>query len=333
VKHFIVANAEELGFVGWCGRNHKFRRCRTEHGAHVAVERAGRAPALHMPKQGDARVFAQLLRQHLLDILAGDGVALAVDGALGHDDHVVAAPARTAGVDRVAHRRLPAIGGRAFGEEDPVGAGGQPAHQRQVAGVAAHHLDDEAALVAGRSRGDGIHRLHDAVQRSVRADGHVGAEHVVVDGADQPDDGQIGVRSGSLGRQFALRHQFGEQLRPLLAKEVGAGEAAVAADGHQRVDAVVEQIVGGAAAPFARAEILRPRGTDDRAALLQDAAYVEPGERADVAAAFHHALVAFVDGVDFGAGVDAGAHHGAHGGVHPLRVTAAGENADAFGCG
>ena len=43
-------------------------------------------------------------------------------------------------------------------------------------------------------------RLDDAVQRRVGADGHVGAEHVVVDGADQPDDGQVGMSVGDIVR-------------------------------------------------------------------------------------------------------------------------------------
>lgn len=44
------------------------------------------------------------------------------------------------------------------------------------------------------SRGhDGINDLHDAVQRRVSADGHVGATEVVVYGAHQPDDVQVAV--------------------------------------------------------------------------------------------------------------------------------------------
>lgn len=45
-----------------------------------------------------------------------------------------------------------------------------------------------------RRGGDGVDHLHDAVQRRVGADGHVGAAEVVVDGAHQPHDVQPPVR-------------------------------------------------------------------------------------------------------------------------------------------
>lgn len=41
--------------------------------------------------------------------------------------------------------------------------------------------------------GDGVNDLHDAVQGGVRANGHVGATEVIVDGAHQPSDVQVGV--------------------------------------------------------------------------------------------------------------------------------------------
>lgn len=51
--------------------------------------------------------------------------------------------------------------------------------------MAAHHLDDERTLVALRSGHHRVGGLDNALQRRVRADGHVGAAEVVVDGAHQ----------------------------------------------------------------------------------------------------------------------------------------------------
>ena len=62
---------------------------RTQHRAQIAVEGAGRAAALDVAQHGDARVFAQTIFQHLLDVLGGDLLAVAVGRAFGDDDHDV----------------------------------------------------------------------------------------------------------------------------------------------------------------------------------------------------------------------------------------------------
>ena len=85
--------------------------------------------------------------------------------------------------------------------------------------MTAHDLDDEGALVAGGGAVDGVDGFGDAVQRSVGADGHVGAEHVVVDRADQPDDGQAWVRGGHAGVDIARVDQLFHQPGPLLAED------------------------------------------------------------------------------------------------------------------
>ena len=61
----------------------------------------------------------------------------------------------------------------------------------------AHHLDDEGPLMAGCGAAQGVQRLDDAVQGGVGADRHVGAGHVVVDRADQPDQPQERMRGGA----------------------------------------------------------------------------------------------------------------------------------------
>ena len=69
------------------------------------------------------------------------------------------------------------------------------AHEREVAAVTSHHLDHERSLVARCSALDRVDRFGDPVQCRVGADRHVGAEHVIVDRADQADDRQAGWAS------------------------------------------------------------------------------------------------------------------------------------------
>src|SRR5215468_876742 len=113
-----------------------------------------------------------------------------------------------------------------------------------------------------------------------------------------------------------------------MAKEIGAAEAAVAADHHQAVDVALDQVLGGAQPPGALAELGAARGADDRAAAMLDAADTIPSERADLRPALDHALVAFTDRVDGNATRKRGTNDSPHSRVHPLRVAAAGQDAD-----
>ena len=69
----------------------------------------------------------------------------------------------------------------------PDGAAGQPAHQREIAAVAAHRLDHEAAPGRGAGLPDPVDGIDDQIERAVRADREVGVRHVVVDGRRQAD--------------------------------------------------------------------------------------------------------------------------------------------------
>ena len=90
----------------------------------------------------------------------------------------------------------------------------------------------------------------------------------------------------------------GEQVGPLAAEHVRAGQRAVAADDDQAVDAVQAIMLRAA---FSRPS--RVRNSSDRAepmigaAALDDAADVRPGERPDLVAALDQAAVALVDPV------------------------------------
>ncbi len=138
------------------------------------------------------------------------------------------------------------------------------------------------------------------------------------------------MRLGGLLRDLALGDELGEQLAPLGAELVEAGQGAVAADDDEPVDAVGEQVRRRALAAEAVAEVLGAEGADDRTAAMQDAADVLPAELADAGAAVDHALVALVDRVDLGAESHRCADDRADRRVHPLRVAAAGQDPDAL---
>src|SRR4029450_1345477 len=134
----------------------------------------------------------------------------------------------------------------------------------QVAAVAAHDLDDEGALMARRGAVEGVERLDDAVQRRVGPEGHIGPEHVVVDRARYADEPEEPVLVGGAGLDVAGLDEFRQELGPLLAEAVRAGQAAVAADDDQPVDTAVDQVAGCTPAALPRPEGLRAGRTEPR---------------------------------------------------------------------
>ena len=75
-----------------------------------------------------------------------------------------------------------------LGDEDHVGAAGEAGVEGDPAGVAAHHLDDQHAVVAVGRRVQAVDRLHRDVDRGVEAEGVVGGAEVVVDRLRHADD-------------------------------------------------------------------------------------------------------------------------------------------------
>lgn len=74
-----------------------------------------------------------------------------------------------------------------------------------------------------RRGGDGVHNLHDAVQRRVGTDGHVSAAEVVVDGAHHAHDVQV-ARALSLLRRDATWGSGGQEgASPPDGHSVGVG--------------------------------------------------------------------------------------------------------------
>ena len=80
------------------------------------------------------------------------------------------------------------------------------------------------------------------MQGRIGADGHIGAIHVVVNGADQAGDGQESVGLAEFRRDFPLLDQLFDEFRPLLAQCIRPGQAAVTANHDQAVDFMFKQV-------------------------------------------------------------------------------------------
>ena len=109
-------------------------------------------------------------------------------------------------------------------DDHRLGPAGDAGHQRQVAAVAPHHLDQEGALVRGGRHLQPVDRLQRDVERGVDADRDLGAGEIVVDRRRDADH-----REAHLGQRQR------------------AGLRAVAADHHQAVDAAGAEAGEGAA--------------------------------------------------------------------------------------
>ncbi len=329
----VAPNADGHRLLVGCSRAERLDRLVADDRAEVAVVGAGRAAPLDVAEHGDSDGLAEPRLEHLLQPLGRDRAPQPVGGALRQHDNRVAPAGLAAGIERRHHLALPVVRlRRLLGEEHPVGARRQRAHQRQVAAVPTHHLDDERAPVARGRAGDGVDRLGDPVQRRVGTDGHVGAVGVVVDRADQADDGQARVAKRGVERHREAGDQLVEQVRPLAAEHVGTGEAAIAADDDEVVDPGLEERARDGQTALARPEPLGPRGADDRAAAVDDAADRVPRHLADGVAPLDQAVEPFVDPVDFEPVVERRPHHCADGRVHSRRIAAARQDPNSLVC-
>ena len=145
--------------------------------------------------------------------------------------------------------------------------------------------------------------LDGRVAGSVKADGVLGAAHVVVDGggdAHHPD--------------------------ALVGQLQSAAEGTVAPDGHDPVDTQVFAHPGGLLHALGSAELVAAGGVKDGAALTADTAHVPVLEFEYVAV--DQSGVAPPDTNAGDVGRSGGPYDGADGGIHARGVAAAGENAD-----
>ena len=136
---------------------------------------------------------------------------------------------------------------------------------------------------------------------------------------------------GRFRADVAAGDELLEQGGPVLAELIGAGQGPVAADDHEPVDAVLQEVAGGCQLTGALAELGRAGGADDGAAALEDGAHRVPLQGADAVATGHGAGPALHDCVRLCPQADGGAYHGPHGRVHALGVPAGGEDPDTQG--
>ena len=65
----------------------------------------------------------------------------------------------------------------------------------QETSIAPHHLNEKDALVRTGGVANAVNTLHDGVHRCIVTDGGISAVKVVVDGARQPNDGEVELHS------------------------------------------------------------------------------------------------------------------------------------------
>ena len=187
------------------------------------------------------------------------------------------------------------------------GAHGKTHIQRQISGMAAHDLHHGAALVGLHGVPQLVDALHRRIGGGIKADGIVGTDDIVVDGAGDAYHGDAP-----------------------LAQILRAPEGAVAADGHDAVQS--QQLAGviGLLLPCFGTELVAAGGIQDGAAPVDDAADAGAVHLHEVAV--DETLPAPANAHHLNAPAQGAAHHGADGGIHARRVAAGGQDANAFYC-
>src|SRR6185437_4642139 len=224
------------------------------------------AAALHMAQHGDARIGArqvgERIAQRVADAAIGDAaarllalhaLALGVLDRFGDDDEgeVAALPAHLLDM---RSDRLHGVGD--FRDQDHVGAAGDPGGERDVPGIAAHHLEHHDAVMARGGRLQAVEGFGCNRDRGVKADRVLGRADIVVD------------RLGNADEVDAA----------LLGEPAQDGEAAIAADADERIEAELAhagddlfRAVAHAAIGHREGEgIAFVGGAEDRAAEAQD---------------------------------------------------------------
>ena len=195
----VAAHAQDDGLILGRGLEDLLDSGVAQQRRHPTVVRRGSTAALHVTEDRHARILTGALLDRVGDQLGRQLVTITVVRALCHQDDGLAAAGLAAEAQVLSQVVLPARTRRIFGREHVVGAARDSRHEGQVAAVPSHDLDDERALVRGRRAGQLVDGVQDAVQRSVRADRHIRAHHVVIDRADEADDDEGGVCGRGLG--------------------------------------------------------------------------------------------------------------------------------------
>ena len=194
-----------------------------------------------------------------------------------------------------------------FGHDQHFSAGGDGGLHGDIAAVAAHHLHHVGTVMAAAGGADGAHGLHAHVYRGIIAQRSLGVAQVVVDGAGDAHAGNA---------QLAQVHS--------------AGEAAVAADDDQRVNAQLAQVFCGLPPYFGLLEFHAAGSAQEGAALIGNIQHRFQIKGANIVlgilAQAQQAVIAALDAHELDA-VHSGAAGDAHDGcVHSGAVAAAGQD-------
>ncbi len=242
----------------------------------------------------------------------------------GENDDIVAAPDFLAFRQLAAQIILPGVFRGVFRDEYPGGPGGDGAGQRQITAIAAHDFHDENPLMAECGAAQCVDGVHDPVQRRIRADGHVGVGHVVVDRTDHADNLELRIGLPLFGGDPALCFQLGREVAPIGAECVGSPQAAVAADDDQAVDPAADQVFRRFQFALERMKFLTARSPDHGSPEPDDAGHRIPLHFDNPV--FDQPLIALINRIDVQFIGNAGADNGTDGGVHSGGISATGQH-------
>ena len=260
---------------------------------HTVTQR-GRAATLDVAQNGGTGVDTGAG----LDLI---GDLLRVADALGHDDDEVALAGALSLDDLIEDVALHIE--FLLGQQHGHSAGGDGDVQSNVTSVAAHDLDDAAAVMALGGVAQLVDHLQSSVHSGIVTDGVVGAGNIVVDGAGQADHRDAAV-----------------------CQLTGAAVRTVAADDHQRVNAQLTALGCAFILALFGLELKAACGVEDGAAGRDDVR--DTAQVHFEALAVQQTVIAALDADHAEALVQAGTDHGTDSCVHAGGVAAAGENTD-----
>src|SRR5699024_4782926 len=189
-------------------------------------------------------------------------------------------------------------------QQDVVSATGHARMQRNPAGVTAHNLNDHDALVGFRSGVQTVDGLGGHGDGGVEAEGVIHAIDVVVDGLRDPDDRDA-----------------------VIMQELRAPQGTITTDRDQRVDLMLREV--GLDRVDLGLELIgvEPAGTENRAAVTNDAVDVSVVIKRDHAV-FHQPLVAILEADDLDPRRPRGAHDTTDHCVQAGAIPTTGQNRD-----
>ena len=76
-------------------------------------------------------------------------------------------------------------------------------------------------------------------------DGEIGHGHVVVDGTDESNDGEVRVVGSLYGCDLSAGEKLGNESGPLIAETIGTGEGTISTAYGQRINTMDDEVFGG----------------------------------------------------------------------------------------